>query len=341
MSEETTQHEAPESIMRRIQSLLELAGHANTPEHERTAAQERADRLMAKYRLDRAMLNFTDKTDLNRIPVHREYDIIKLYSDEAAQTNRDWSEELGIQTEINYLRTDVYHHTGCRTYTRFKKITVVGYEEDIFYGDMLWMTIFSDVVTRIFPTWKMDIGFDENVFNLKNAGFSWPQVREMGLAKNAADKTGYLTADNAGSKLRTAYKRHCKKVGFEPPKTQPRNPGLWRRSFVDSYSSQLRSRMLDMKMANEEAAGKEGEIALVKDADRVREEFYKLFPNMDPRNAPKLDPNIKYVKVPLGKFKMPKQRATDMSAWAAGRSAADSVNLSNNKAAGHKKGEIG
>lgn len=335
-----TSNEASENIMRKIQSLLERAAHPSTPEHERQTSQEMADKLMAKYRLDRAMLNFK-KTDLTREPTHREYGLIDLITKESTVSNKDYNEEWGIQSQVNWLRSSIYTHAGCRSTSRFQTFTVVGYEEDIFYGDMLWTTIFQDVITKMFPGWRKDVGFDENVFTLKNAGFSWPQVREMGLANEAADRIGMLTAENAGSKLRTGYKRHAKKIGYNPPAVQPRNPGLWRRSFVDSYSSQIQNRIRAMAAANAESAGKEGEIALIKDADRVRDFFYNLFPDLNPENWAKpepIDPDAPKPK--LRKSKPHKAREADIGAWMAGKAAADRVNLNQTKAAGHTKEAI-
>lgn len=339
----STQNEAPESIMRRVQALLELAAHPSTPQAERETSQEMADKLMARYRLDRAMLNFKSagKVQERREPTHRFYDHIKLVDDSMNHSTRDWNEEYGIQSVVNNMRDTIYRHAGCEYAFSGSGMTYVGYEEDLFFGDMLWSTVFQDVVTRMFPRWEREANFDENVFRLKNAGFSWPQVREAGLAVDARDRNGPLTAQNAGSKLRTAYNRYCKKVGYEPPETQPRNPGLWRRSFVDSYSSRLRQRMAKLKNNAEQEAGEEGALALIKDSDLVRQKLYDLFPSMNPANWPKHEVDSNAPKPKARRPKKIKYRAADPAAWDAGYHAANRVDLGNVKAAGHKKEELG
>lgn len=336
-----TSTEASEGIMRKIQALLERAAHPATPQAERESSQDMADRLMAKYRLDRAMLNFDKKKDERRQPSHREYDEIKLVTEDITVTMRDVKEEYGIQWVIDDLRTAIYSHAGCRSARKFGKLTVVGFEEDLFFGDMLWTTIFQDIVTKMFPRWNSSLGFDENVFNLKNAGFGWPQVREAGLAVGAADRNGVLTAENAGSKLRTAYNRHCKKIGYEKPATQPRQPGLWRRSFVDSYATRIRQRMIALRAEANQEAGEQGAVALIQEEDLVTQAFYDLFPNMNPANWPKPDPNAPQPKIKMGRQKKFKTREADPSAWDAGYRAANSVNLMNTKAAGDKKEALG
>lgn len=326
--------------MRRIQSLLERAAHPATPQAERETAQEMAEKLMAKYRLDRAMLNFNKDKKQRREPSHREYDEIDLVNSSAANTARDWNEEFGIQSVIRYLRTSVYSHAGCKTTSTFSKFTAVGYEEDLFFADMLWATIFQDVVTKMFPGWDSTASMDENVFKLKNAGYSWPQVREMGLANGARDIRGPLTFANAGSKLRTAYNRYAKKIGYEAPKEQPRNPGLWRRSFVDSYAARLRQRLREMKKNSSEEAGEEGALALIQDEDLVVQKFYEMFPDLNPANFPEQEPlteeELKKLRRRAPKVKT---RQADMAAWNAGHTAASRVNLGQ-KTAGHKKEEL-
>lgn len=330
-----TNNEAPENAMRRIQALLEMATHPGTPQEERENAQDKADALMRKYRLDRAMINFTRVSSEVRDPEVSEYDRINLIDENsfARMSSRDYREEWGIQFEVNSLRGDVYRHCGTKVANLFDKMTVVGYQEDIFFGDLLWTTIFQDLVKKMFPIWLESNTFDQNVFALKNAGFSWPQVREMGLERNAKDQTGLLTAKNAGSKLRTAYARECKRQGFVPPEIQPRNPGLWRRSFIDSYASRLRHRFIIARAANNGDVSPAGTLALVKEEDLLTNKLWELFPQLNPENQPPAEEAVK------GKKRLPKlkTRAADESAWAAGYNAANSVNINNSRSAEQNK----
>lgn len=295
---------------------------------------------MAKYRLDRALLNFAkDEKDRGK-PEKREYGQIDLIDDNMKMSSRDYKEEWGIENAVRMLRHDIYFHANCRMYSTHKLVTVVGFEDDIFFADLMWNTVFHDLVVKMFPRWSGSGSdtFDRNVFMLKNAGYSWPQVREAGLSVGARDKLGVLTEDNAGSKLRTAYARECKRTGFFAPAKQPRNPGLWRRSFIDSFRTRLNERFHEMKLAakqDQQAAGEAGALALYQETDQIKVMFFDLFPDANPDNWPKRDPNIKMPKLPKLR-----QRAADEGAWAAGYSAASQINISNAKAAGDKKAEV-
>lgn len=321
--------EASEGIMRRVASLLERAAHADTPQAERETAQELADTMMAKYRLDRAMLNFNRDEKEVREPMHRAYKRISLVNREAITGRKDVV-EYTLEGWINALRSEVYTHCGCMVAT-LQDATVVGYEEDIFYGDMLWATVFQDMITRIYPGWTKGRSFDENVYMLKKAGFSWPQVREMGLKAEARDRSGPLTAKNAGSKLRVAYKRHAATLGEIVPegRQQPANPWNFRRSFVAGYYNTLTIRMQHLK--EQQVPSEEGALALVKDEDRIKQMFYKMFPSMMPTPEDEKD----YLPEQKGrKKKEPKVKPIDLNAYYAGVDAGEKVNLSAQAAAG-------
>lgn len=330
----------PEATMRRIQALLERAAHPTTPGPEKEASQAAADRLMSKYRLDRALLNFAKDAKDRGLPEKREYEQINLIDDEMPMSSKDFKEEWGIENAVRMLRHDIYYHAECRMFSTHKIVSVVGFEEDLFFADLLWNTVFLDLTVKMFPRWTGSGSdtFDKNVFLLKNAGYSWPQVREAALKVNARDKLGPLTHANSSSKLRTAYARECKRIGFVPPEKQPRNPGLWRRSYIDSFRTRLNERFYEMKLAakqDQQAAGEAGALALYQAADQVKDLFYEMFPDANPANWPKADPNAKKLKLPKVR-----QRAADEGAWAAGYSAASQINISNAKAAGDKKTEI-
>lgn len=339
--------------MRIIEGLLSRAAHPNTPEPERIAAQEQADKLMAQYQIDRAMLNFNKKEDEVRQPIVREYENLDLIQEGSVRNSGyNWEtgrysrsrdvEEYGIQGVISGIRTNIFYHAGAKTAHQSGKIVAVGYEEDLIYAEMLWLTVFQDIVTKMFPTWNKEKGFDENVYNLKKAGYSWSQVCEIGLQNNAKDAYGPLTKPNSGSKLRSGFKRHARKIGEEvlPGKRQPSNPHLWRRSFVDSYSATISQRIAALKAGREEYFDKSSLPALVQDSDRVKQRFYELFPDLNPANRPEPTEEEIAAAERHRRSRRPakiKTREADMSAWAAGNAAAKAVNLNNNKSAGDRK----
>jgi len=255
-----------ERKLKQVEDLLRLASDENTTIHERELAQIRAEAIMFQNRIDRAMLYKNNPGTDKREVLTREYDAA------AAE------EFIGV---ANHMRANIFIHMGCMAHDRWRKLTVVGYEEDILMAEMLWAQVFLHFTRTVFPRWENHKSFDANVFDLKSAGYSWPYVREEGLKRDAGDQTGKLTAKNAGSKLRTAYKREATRRG-EKVGTQPINFKKWRTSFADAYASRLGQRLRQMKTANEAEAGEAGVLALVSEQDRIKQQFYALFPELNP-----------------------------------------------------------
>ena len=252
-----------ERITIKIQALLERAQHPATGDEERQACMEKADALMAKYRIDRAMLNF-DRKDTIREIISREMD-------------RNRSE---YSAYLNSMMFRVYEHCGCKVASGYGKYTAVGYEEDIFFGDMLWATIQLEFARKMMPTWEASRPFDQNVFLLKESGKSWMEIVHMAPASERLNK-------NSGGRLRGAYKRWADKIGYAVPKEQPRQPKLWRESFAESFRVRLSERLWELSQKSKQDVGEQGALAIIKDEDRVLQEFYRLFPNLDPENIRK------------------------------------------------------
>lgn len=345
-----TSTEVTEGTMRRIQGLLRQAEDPGITDAERTAFMERADQLMAKHRLDRAIL-FANMTQNQKVQ-GREVVVTTVPA-------MEFSEFLGALMRI---RKAVYKHCGCALEDKwYGEAKVVGYQEDIDYASMMFTTVQMEFVRRVFPTWNSALGFDENVHTIKSSGYSWSQVREMGLAHNARDFSGPLTAANAGSKLRVAFKRHAKKIGevVLPGKQQPMNPQRWRRNFADSFASTIRFRLAEMDRANKEAAGQEGEIALRSEFDNVMDRFWEEFPDQHPDarkareekrqkehdewwNSLTDAEKRKHERANNKKYRTPSEYMYDEKAWSAGHKAATKVRLTNDgDIADNNRKEIG
>lgn len=316
----------PESAMRRVQALLERAAHPETPDFERESCQEKADALMAQYRIEMAMLDFGKKKNERREVRQNEYKPLNFETVVAG--NRD--QEHGVSYDMEEMRAAVYRHTGCMVKQHWNKITVVGFESDIFFGDMIWASIMMDVVKNIFPGWSAKRSFDENVFELKQAGYSWPQIREYGLMNEAKDRTGLLTEKNAGSKLRAAYKREAERRGVVVlgGRQQPHDPGWYRRSFAFGYRTKLEQRLAAMKKANEPTEEKFA-LALIEDHDLVMQRFYELFPEAKPKKMIEESVVSKVRRQSRAKI-----RYVDGNAYGKGSDRANQVNLKPQSATG-------
>ncbi|QNJ55363.1 hypothetical protein SEA_LITTLEFELLA_52 [Gordonia phage LittleFella] len=324
-------------IQRRISSLLSLAAHPGTPEVERARAQAQADELMAKYNVEQALLNWEKPIEARRKPIVMEYDPINLVNMAFIQSERDYS-EYQVNGTVAGIRSNVFRFAGTRATSVWKReekrtaYTVVGYEEDVYYGEALWNMVFQEILRSMFPGWSEDRSMDDNIYLLKNAGYSWPQIREIGIANKATDAQGPLTAKNAASKLRTAYGRAAKARGEDPKPPRILNPHWWRVSYVDSFSVRIQQRFAALKAGREEWVGTQNLPAMQAQKDAVDEAFYEMFPDLRPpteeemaklrAEAEERKKNEKAVRP-----KKQKTRYYDDSAWAAGHAAASRVKL--------------
>lgn len=254
-----------EGYIRKVEALITRANHRETPEAERQACLEKADAIMAAHRLERAML-FQSGGKPEREIILKKYEGIQVE---------------GFYGNVVSLRESIFRHCGAMT-NGYGTMTAVGYEEDLFYAEMLWGEVFLHFTRTMFPKWEAWRSFDANVYELKTAGYSWPEIREMGLREKAADVTGLLTEKNAGSKLRTAYKREAVRRGEPAELPKVYNPKKWRKSFADAYGSRLSFRLWRMKKEQKQEAGEAGVIALQTDEDRVKLRFWQEFPHMHP-----------------------------------------------------------
>ena len=307
-----------EKVMQKIEKLLLLAGHESTPPEEAQSAQEKADAMMFEYKVERAQLNLerNDREVISQI-IEREFEELSLIDPSSLRSSRRDFSEYVVSGTVSGIRRNIFRHAGCEIWGR----KVVGYEEDIVYAEILWLSILSDITRVMYPKWNVSLGFDENVYRLKSSGYSWSQVREMGLATGAKDKNGPLTAQNAGSKLRTGYKRHAAKIG-EVVVQQTGTPHLWRESFAQSFSVRISQRVAALKNGQEEYRGKNLP-ALVREEDLLKSHFYGLFPEANPENWSKPEEP----KKKRGRVAKAKTKNADMSGWVAGHKAASSVNL--------------
>ena len=324
-----------EGIMGTIESLLSLASHPGTPPGEAQSAQEKAEALMTKHKIDRATANFgkTEKEVLAEV-IEVELQPLNLIDVNACTTgSRRDVKEFQTSGIVQGIRTIIYTHAGCMVNGR----VVFGYEEDIAYAEILWMAVFSEALRLMYPRWNTDIGFDENVYLIKKAGYSWSQVREMGIAYEAKDRNGPLTAKNAGSKLRTAYRRHANSIGEVVEGRQPQDPHWWRLSFAHSFSTRISQRVAALRAGREKYENKDNLPALIRDQDLVKQKYHEKFPYVEPREETEEE---KKEREKREKAILKKQRYVDPEAWNSGYLAAEEVNLNRNKAAGDRKEQL-
>lgn len=254
-------------IAERIAKLFERADHPNTTEHEAAACREKAETIMRENRISQAMLHLTDeqKRTFEQYLVPTKWGVV----------------DYGIRQQVATL---AFEHAGCKVkaiYGTKDMIHVMGYPADVFYGKVLFERAIAELEETLDPEWKSNMTLDQNIFRLKNSGKTWGQVGQA-----FAEVEGREVSDQA---LIYRYKKWAKMVGHEEV-AQTRRHDAYKNSLQASFSTTLFSRLDDLKR-QAEGTEEPGEyaIAIVKDEDALREEFYSVFPEMRPKTKEQRD----------------------------------------------------
>lgn len=295
-----------ESVMTQIMKLLNLAADEGASQHERELASERAERLMEQHMIDRMDLKPEEKGKI--IVDEWELNIGLL-----GQQNYEYMSNM-VQ-----LMSSVLKHTGCRmnynysyksidedkTDYKIRIFKVVGFPEDIQYAERVWFRIYKEFVMNVNPHWlpgKDKLG--ENVYNYQRAGMKWIDIgraayRYQEEMRATSTSWSYLTPAGRAREvhqppapcpaLKAAAKEYCASIGQEYQSHTQRHEA-YRTSFARSYASTIGTRL--RRIRDEAHKAKDGEdavdsnkfaIALRDTQEQVDEEFYRLFPEYDPR----------------------------------------------------------
>lgn len=252
-------------IAERIAKLFERADHPNTSEHEAAACREKAEQIMRENRISEAMLHLTDEQKR----------VFEQYIVPANWSVMNWGTRHNIAVTA-------FEHAGCRVKTLYsanEMLHVVGYPADVFYGKVLFERAVAELTDTLAPEWKENMTADQNIFRLKNSGATWAEV-----ARRFAQETGRDTVPTAQAVI-YRWRKWAKLVGHEDIQ-QTRRHDAYRTSLQEAFTSTLYRRLEDLRRSahGDEEPG-EYAIAIVKDEDALREEFYNLFPEMRPKSA--------------------------------------------------------
>lgn len=261
-----------EKILNQVRHMLDKANHPNTGEAERELCLRRADTLMLRHAIDQAMLDATKRDD-RRQPIPNRFRAFERWGD-------GWEYTSKFQTIIwelarTYRCKAAIHPDG--------DVTIVGMPDDVQYFEMIWTNIYFGFITKMYPRWQDNLSFEHNVYNYKTAGYKWPEIRDV-----AREHQHHVPWPDGGMLIR-AYKKHARVVGDERQiKTQ--RHAAFRESYAEGFTRQVCRRLEDFRYESAETAkGSGAELALVDVEERVKEEFYNLFPDFRPMTAEQLE----------------------------------------------------
>lgn len=276
------------AVLAKVQKLIQLAEHPNTPEAEAKAARLSADALMLKYAIDEITLDLARPIEERSRPNSIE---IALTSDSDSDTD--------LLYRMNDLARTIAAHCRClvRPYTRYDReehawtSTVYGYESDLRYFEFLYTTLRLHMIGAIRPAVDKSATLDENSYNLHNAGYNWAEMaiefygwRETSWLEGDKEDTRYyrnretderMSYWDLAGKFKKAYYRECKRRGEEPLKLRPGTGASYRADAVSGYGDRIRQRLRETVAAR----GSGTEIVLAVRMDDLQDFYRECDPN--------------------------------------------------------------
>lgn len=261
-----------EKMLQRVRALLAKANSTEF-EEERKTFLAKADELMEKYAIDKALAMQAEDPNV-RLVVRRDMDFSW------------WTDLRGIDRdaagEIYWLWDSCVKHCRCVTvgaanavWTREEKtVAVYGTESDLDYLDLLFTDLFMQMSKKLKPTFDPNLEIGASVRLAKEAGMTWDQI---------LDWTG-LRYDPLGKRLLPAYRKYCEAHNLPQVKI---NPKTYQWSFTSGFCTTIRTRFRAIREQREGGRDSTGSMALaLRDiADQARDAMYDDFPDLKPHDA--------------------------------------------------------
>lgn len=328
MSEDTTTtiDEMPEAkidgILRKVQGLLSKAEHPNTGEAEAEAFRAKAEELMQRYRIEEHMLIQSGTGEMK--PVLKTWGICVSNSE--------------YYNTLYTLMSVCAQHAGVRmTYKwgpdpdnegRHSLLAqLVGYESDVRYCIMLYVTLHLTFSSRMEPKYDPSLSDEDNVYNLRNSGISRARIAViMGW--------GDMKDGPSHARVTKVYKQACANRGEDPLLVGRGNSlAAFKETYADTFASTINMRLYRMRTAA--GTNNSGELVLADRKTRVQDAFYEFFPELRPQAT-----TSSYGSGKQGRqrtYKMP-ERKYSAAGERAGRAAAEAADLTGRPGATRARG---
>lgn len=255
--------------LEQVRALLDKAA-STTFDAEADALRAKADELMVSYGIEELELRFARKANERERPVVQE---IRISTDYLGY-------ELHIQ--LSQLFYSLARHVGVivAPFSSYRTAKVIGWRRDLEYLELMYTNLQFDMVRKMDPQGDSRLTFDENVVMLKEAGLKWEEVfRRMRKAGLFPD--GQEWERRIGVRFTGIYTRWCKEHGVT---RHYASPTVYRRSFIEGYTTRINSRLREMAAARG-LAGQGHELVLHNAEEDLKEFFYEMYPDRRPHPA--------------------------------------------------------
>ena len=296
-----------DKALEKVRKLLERADHPSTPEEEADSCRAKAGKIMLEHAISEAELDVSRPAAERMKPEFITVDI-------SQPRNPLWLQlsDLAAAVASHCRLRDVYY--GMKNQGRSGiAVGLVGYPADLRYFQMLFTSLLLQMSRRLEPKPDLAKSFEENVYNLHEAGVSYR--RQVHMLFPEVDRNNDPEVRKYGGRCKTAYRRWCKKIGEEPRAIA--SPVNYQRNFADAYVGKINARFWEMDQRNRSVGS-----ALALRTESIDEMFSEQFPNL---KEAKKRPDLR----------------TDWNARDAGRQAASEADLGGAKVQNVKRQEIG
>lgn len=263
-----------DKILLKVRKMLDLANHANTGAAEREAFLAKADEMMVKHAIDAAMLDATLNINQRRAPV---VETVPMWDKHSVHAQRFSTVLREVCKTVRVRCNEKYEWD-----TTDQNVTLVGFNDDVQYAQLLFTNIQFAFIGAVKPTWDMARGFDANVAACRESGMAWEEIARAGM--RAGDPEARWPD---GGTLGRAVARDCKKRGVPIPKVT--RHAAYANTFSEAFVTRICARLEELRDAGEEQAkGSGAELVLVHAAEQVDDAFFELFPNLRPKTEEEL-----------------------------------------------------
>lgn len=262
----STDTTATTSMLAKVRALLDLAEHESTPVAEAELARQRADSIMAKYRIDiNDLLSGKTLAEGMRAPAPVPFDLRVCRNGQFAN-------------HYAHMWHDVVTHVGVRSRGRWSYVGAeanwlaegVGFDADVQYAEMLFTAARMAFSNRLEPKVDSNESDQVNVYRLRSAGIE--RIRIAEIMWGSTDKV-FL------GRVGRLYKAECVNRGEEPALSGRGVTGAaYRESYADHFVFEFGRRLRAAR------SGGNG-LALGNREEVLNEAFYARFPDMKPKAA--------------------------------------------------------
>lgn len=257
--------EAPTKILNRIRALLDKA-ESTTFEGEADSYRQKAEELMAKYRVEEEALIAQDPQAILPTSTTMNVTSSKEFGNQYFSMLWFIAKHMGVEVRGTWAYDKEVRGSAIVA-------TLVGYETDLRFVDVLFTSARMAFSAHLEPKVDPTLTDQANAYRMRKAGMERNRIANA-LWKSAMDD------GTAHGKVAALYKAECA-LRMEPATLSGRgiNAKLYRKQYADTFAHRIWERLRRARDGADKAGGLP---QLSGREDRVKEHFYTLFPEERP-----------------------------------------------------------